>query len=153
SSRAEREDSLSLARTAVGFSAILLSTRLIGCSSGSQTGAAGEDTGIAMLSIVKAPGDATCLQITVAGSRIVQNSFDLSPGQDAVFKLQGLPTGSVVFSEQAFGIACSLVNSSSVPTWLGGPVTVTLTPGVVANVTIVLRRNGQAIVTSDFQED
>jgi hypothetical protein len=58
-----------------------------------------------------------------------------------------------VFSEQAFGVACSQVTPASAPTWLGVPVSTTLTPGVVAHVTIVLHRNGQAVVSSDFQDD
>jgi hypothetical protein len=134
--------------------AVLVAALPLGCSAGGgRSDSSGETTGVAVLAVTAAPSDATCLQVTVTGSRTVQNSFSLTPGQNAVFTLKGLPIGNVVFTELAFDTACSAVTSASTPTWLSDPVTTTLVPGVVASVTVVLRRNGQAIVTSDFEDD
>src|SRR5262245_14589195 len=115
--------------------ALMSAMALAGCSGpGSGAGAGAEPAGVAVFAITNAPSDAACLQITAAGSRTVVKSFSLSPGQDAVFTLSGLPVGNVVFSELAFAQDCSAVTASSVPTWVSDPVPATITPGVVAQV-------------------
>lgn len=142
---------MSLGRRVGGVFSVL-SVALAACSSGSD--AAGENAaGIAQLAVNNAPGDVGCLQTMVTGSRTVQQQFPLMPGESAVFTLQGLPVGSVVFTQQAFASDCASVTASSLPTWLSDPVSATLTAGVPAQITIVLRRNGQATVTSDFNDD
>jgi hypothetical protein len=107
---------------------------------------------VAVFAITNAPADAACLQITVVGSRTVVKSFSLSPGQDTIFTLTGLPVGAVVFSEQAFAQDCSAVTASSVATWVSDPVPATITPGVVAQVMITLHRNGEAVVSTNFDD-
>jgi hypothetical protein len=103
--------------------------------------------------VTNAPPDATCLQIAVAGTHNVQRSFSLMPGESTVFLMTGLPTGPDVFSAQAFSESCGSVLQTSVATWLSDPTPATLVPGVVAQVTVVLHRNGEALVTADFQGD
>jgi hypothetical protein len=139
---------VSLARAA----AILMMVGLVACS-GRDRSRSNDDLGVAVVAITNAPADAACLQITVAGSRTVTQSFDLTPGQSTIFTLTGLPVGSVVFSEVAFAVACASVGPGSVPTWISDPVPTTIVPGVVAHVTIVLHRSGQAVVTTDFSDD
>jgi hypothetical protein len=74
-------------------------------------------------------------------------------GQVTTFTLNGLPLGNVTFTESAFSVACASVTSASVATWQSAPTPATLQAGVAANVTVVLRRNGTANVSSDFQDD
>jgi hypothetical protein len=124
-----------------------------GCSKRVSPGG-GDQAGIATFALASAPADAVCLQVTVTGSRQVVRSIDLTAGQSTTFTLTGLPLGMVTFAESAFGVACAAVTPDSVPTWISDPVPATLVAGVAAHVTIVLHRNaGQAIVTSDFQDD
>jgi len=109
--------------------------------------------GEATFAVVSAPQDALCLQVTVTGARTVQKLVALAPGGDTTFTLEGLPLGKDTFSELAFSVACAAVTPNSVATWISDPVVATLKAGVVANVTIVLHRDGQAHVTTNFQED
>jgi hypothetical protein len=130
---------------------------IAGCSS-SGNGTSGQQgaedgLGVASMSIVKAPADGTCLQVTVVGSRIVKRSFDLVPDQTTIITVRGLPLGTDTFTELAFAGSCSAVTPSSIPTWASEPTIATLDPGSVAEVSIVLHRNGQANITSDFVDD
>jgi hypothetical protein len=109
--------------------------------------------GTATFELAAAPADASCLQIDVAGSRSSTRLIDLMPGQATTFTLNGLPLGNVTFTESAFSQACAAVSAASIATWQSDPTPATLQAGVAANVTVVLRRNGTAHVTSDFQDD
>jgi hypothetical protein len=124
---------------------------LAGCS-GAQPGNS-DDLGEVTLAITNAPADASCLRVNVTGSRAVTRLLDLMPGQSTVFTLTGLPLGNDTFQEDAFSLACNQVTSSSIATWSSDPTTATLQAGVATNLTIVLHRNGTAIVSSDFQDD
>src|SRR5262245_34357827 len=117
------------------------------------SGSSEEMIGTATFNLVNTPADALCLKIVVAGSRTVTRLFDLVPGQTAVFTLNGLPLGNDTFTESAFGVGCGMVTDTSIATWLSDPTPATLQAGVAANITVVLRRNGTANVTSDFQDD
>src|SRR5262249_31934564 len=88
-----------------------------------------------------------------AGSRTITRLIDLMPGQATTFTLNGLPLGTVTFTESAFGLSCGAVTDSSIATWQSDPTPATLQAGVVGHVDVVLRRNGTANVTSDFQDD
>jgi hypothetical protein len=110
-------------------------------------------TGEATLAVTNAPVDGTCLRVTVAGSRTVTSSFDLVAGQNTLLTLHGLPLGNDTFTEEAFGGTCSAVGPSTIANWVSEPVTSFVQGGVVSNVTIVLHRNGQVNLTSDFQDD
>jgi len=123
-----------------------------GCSAGGTDNA--EDmVGTATFQLAAAPADASCLQIAIAGSRSSTRLIDLTPGQATTFTLNGLPLGNVTFTESAFSQACAAVSGASIATWQSDPTPATLQAGVAANVTVVLRRNGTAHVTSDFQDD
>lgn len=112
------------------------------------------DIGEARAEITQVPNDVLCVELDVVGaSRTVTQRFDVTPGASSVLHLQGLPLGTDTFQGSAFGTACSDVTGSSTPTWTGDAVTTTLSPGVVAEVTLVLRRGGQASVSVDFQGD
>jgi hypothetical protein len=125
------------------------------CGSGSTASTdpqPGEDTGQAILAITSVPANVNCVQITVTGSRTDVRVFDVVPGNSSTLTLKGLPTGNVTFLESAFPAACASVGPASVASWVSNAVSATLVPGVAASVQIVLRQNGQAVVTSDFQD-
>lgn len=94
-----------------------------------------------------------CFVVTVAGSETVRRSFDVTPGQDAVFTLKGLPSGGVTFTADAFDSACASVTPDTIATWTSEPVPATVTRGVVDQVKLVLHRNGQTIVKAEFADD
>jgi hypothetical protein len=110
-------------------------------------------TGRIQVAIATAPADGTCIQIDVAGTRSVARNFDVTPGQATVLSLGGLPLGAVTVSANAFAGACASLTSTSVPSWVGTPVTTTLLAGVIGNVVITLIRNGRLAVTVNFNDD
>ncbi|HMF41480.1 MAG TPA: hypothetical protein VKQ32_12330 [Polyangia bacterium] len=137
-----------LSRHIIGAALLAIS----GCS-GNETDNANDMVGTATFELAAAPADANCLQIVISGSRSSTRLLDLMPGQATTFTLNGLPLGNVTFTESAFSAACAMVTSNSIATWQSDPTPATLQAGVAANVTVVLRRNGTAHVTSDFQDD
>src|SRR5262245_59041701 len=111
-----------------------------------------EDLGTAAVAVKSAPGDVACLRLTVAGARTVVKAYDLRPGEGTVFALKGLPLGPDTIGAEAFVVACRDADAA-VPTWVADPVAVTLTAGATPNVSLTMRRNGQANVSVDFQDD
>jgi hypothetical protein len=109
------------------------------------------DTGVAEVALTAVPSDVQCVVIVAAGTRTVQQSFDVAPGQPALLSLSGLPSGAVTFSGQAFSGACASVTGSSVPAYVADPVTVQVSPPTVASVSLFMHRNGQASVGIDFE--
>jgi trimeric autotransporter adhesin len=114
----------------------------------------GDDTASITLALTTVPMDVQCLQVTVtSGTRVINRSFTLTPGQAATVTATGLPSGSVTIEEAAYAVPCAQVTSTTAATWLSVmPVTTTLSPGTVVDVTIVLRRAGQVRITTDFQD-
>ncbi|MEW5849789.1 MAG: MopE-related protein [Myxococcota bacterium] len=108
------------------------------------------DNGTAVVALSQAPSDVSCVQVTVEGTRTVTRSFDVQPGSSTEFFLSGLPTGQVDFTGNAFQGGCSTLSSSSVPTWVGDPVSAYVVHSPPSSVTLQLRRNGRVNVTADF---
>jgi hypothetical protein len=113
-------------------------------------GASDSDRGVATIALTQVPTDVACIRVTVAGSRTVQKTFNVIPAQSSVLTLTGLPTGDDTFTGEAFNIACAGIVATTVPTWIGDPVTATVGAGAPVAVNLVLRRNGQATVSIDF---
>ena len=125
-----------------------------GCD-GDQAASA-DESGQAMLSLAAIPENVTCIRVTVAGEfRSSVNDFAVVPGDTLSQALTGLPTGSVVFSANAYSVACTSVTKSTVPTWISDEKTVNLVQGKSSSVTLTLYKNGRAKVTVEFadQED
>jgi hypothetical protein len=124
----------------------------VACGSGEPSDGS-EATGEAVAAITEVPADVSCITIGVTGSRSVTQSFDVTPGESSVFSLGGLPVGDVLFNGSAHPVACASVTSALVPTWISDPTPATLIAGGPAtNVTIKLKRNGQATVGVDFED-
>jgi streptogramin lyase len=133
-----------------GTCILLLWAALAGCFSGPET----EDIGTAEVAIAQTPADVRCLRITVTGTRSSVRSIDVATGDStAALTLGGLSLGANTFSGEAFSDACSAITSSSVAAWVAAPVAVAVVAGVKASVSLVMKRNGQADVSVDFQDD
>jgi hypothetical protein len=144
---------MTMTRFARSTRTLTVATLALGVSACDRGAGKGDDVGVAVFALSTVPSDVSCLSLTVAGSRPVTLSVDVTPDEPATFTVRGLPIGTDTFTEVAFGSACASVTSASVATWVGDPVVATLVAGVVARVNIVLRHNGQAVVTTTFDTD
>ena len=134
----------------VGASAIAL----VSCTlSDSGSGEGDGEVGTARFSITEVPSDVHCARVVARGSRNVSRAVDLTPGESSVFTMKKLPTGSVEFNANAYAEACSDVDASSEPTWVGEPVSASISGGGTTDVTLKLTRSGSANVSLDFDDD
>src|SRR5688500_12522215 len=111
------------------------------------------EIGEAQLFIASVPAGVQCMQITAAGARKVVQAYGVTPGQSANLQLNGLSLGTTVFSGDAFGVSCDALNAATVPEWISTPVSVNIASGAVADVALVLRRNGRAQIAVSFEDD
>src|SRR5262245_2036939 len=88
--------------------ALLAAALQAGCGSrGSQ-----DDVGSVRVAITMVPADVGCIALTATGTaRTASRQFDVAPGASSVLTMPGVPTGSVVFSGQAFAGACAAVGT------------------------------------------
>lgn len=117
-------------------------------------GANADDVGQAVLHITAVPEDVQCLRITAAGpGRSVVKEIEAS-GADAFSQnLTGLPLGTVVFTGEAFAAACASVSKSTIAGWASESVETSIVLGRLANVDLVMARNGRARVDVTFREE
>jgi hypothetical protein len=115
-------------------------------------GGTGPDEELAQLTVTVSdvPTDVHCVSLLIAADTSETRKFDLQPGQPAELNLARVPTGSVVFTADAFPKRCADVSGGSVATWTGGPKTVTLQRGANPTVVIVMRPNSQVKVRLEF---
>ncbi len=109
--------------------------------------------GALLVTVDRVPSDVSCLELSVVGTRAVSAAVPVTPGEPAVMRMFRLPVGPVRLFQQAFAEACEAVGEGSIPTWASRVVEVTLTPGRLLRVSLVLRRNGEVEVTSVFEDD
>ena len=133
----------------LSVAALLAAASQTGCVSAPDD----EEVGVVRVAITSVPADVRCIRLTAAGSRTVSRLFDVVPGTSSVLVMNGTPLGAVQFSGDAFGDACGAVTPASAATWSSDPVTMQVASGVVADVTLVMRRTGRAQVNVDFQDD
>jgi len=123
---------------------------LAGCAEPEVTSPSSEETGRVVLSITNAPGDASCLRITVKGATTAVRSLPLMTNASTTFTLEGLPAGTVVFTAEAFSVGCPSVSAESVVSWVSDAVSAMLVPGQTSNIALQLHRPGRANVSVDF---
>jgi hypothetical protein len=129
---------------------IFASAALAACSHSVQGGAEGE-VGSARLEIQVVPSGVQCIRINLtAGGASRSNTFSVQAAQTASFAIPSIPSGSAVFSGEAFNLPCAQVTSNSLPTWTAAPVTVPIASGAVASVNLVMKVVGSATVGVDF---
>lgn len=120
-----------------------------GCGAGDSTGS--EDVGAALVALSVAPTDVSCLEVTATGTRQVIKDWDVVAGANQTFEIAGLPLGDVQFSALAFAEKCSQ-HQGATPTWTSDPVVERIAKNVVAQVMLVMRRNGRASIAVDFAD-
>jgi hypothetical protein len=101
------------------------------------------------------PGGVICIKLVASNAmRSTSKTFSVTPGQSTVsLTMTGIPTGNVMFSGQAFNIACGFIDSSVVPTWVADDVTATVNANTAASVQLKFRGNGTANVGGNFVGD
>src|SRR5262249_37401192 len=110
------------------------------------------DLGSAEIALTQVPSDVACVHIVAQGTtRTRDRFFDVTPGNGPFLSMNRLPVGMVQFSGESFSTPCNMIGMMSVPNFIADPVTVEVTPGVVASVTLVMLRNGRADVSVDFE--
>jgi hypothetical protein len=119
---------------------------LAGCGGDAQL------VGVAKMSLNHVPGNVQCISLEAAGSRTVQQTFDVVPSQSATLTFHGVPTGAVTFSGKAYNAACTAIAGAS-PTWTSDPSTVQVIAGTPADVHLIFHPAGDATISIDFADD
>jgi hypothetical protein len=124
-----------------------------GCSAALDEGDA-EQLGVAQIALTNVPADGSvgCVRVTATGDVTEVRAFDVTPGESAVFPLEGLPTGTVLFSGDAFPSICAVVGSGTTPSWVSDDVVATVDTVVPVSITLTMHRNGKAGVGVDFDD-
>jgi hypothetical protein len=123
----------------------------VACGKARQEPAADDGLAEVVLALTQPPSDVKCLVVTVTTDHPDARHFDVGGGDMTVFSLRRLPVGLVVLSVDAFQESCALAGGK-VPTWTGGPLTVTLNSGLNADIPVQMRPNSQATVRVDFPD-
>jgi len=97
----------------------------------------------------------SCIRLVASGMmKSVPKDFAVTPGQSTVsLAMNGIPTGTVMFSGNAYAQACASVQTSTVPSWFADDKTVEVVPGTTATVTLNFHANGNATVSGNFIPD
>jgi hypothetical protein len=125
------------------------------CSAGSgpSSGQWDDPTGSVTLEVATVPSDALCLDLKIDGTISSHRKFTLTPGQTASFALTGLPLGSVAFTGNIYGVACSSVTSTTSTTWSSDPMGVVLSPGTTSMLKLLFHHNtGKATIGVEFDD-
>ena len=137
-------------RTTIVFALALSACGGVGTSSEAPKDLRGE----AEFALEQVPAGVGCLRVQATGaSRTEKRSFDVQPGAQVAQRFSGLPTGVVHFTGDALDTSCARAADSAVPTWLADGVDADLAAGSVAQVKLLLRKNGSADVTVDFVDE
>jgi hypothetical protein len=99
------------------------------------------------LALDSAPESLRCVAVTVLTDGTERHTWD--PTAVTILEIAGLRPGPMVLTVEAYEADCA---QATTPTWLGGPVRVTLHPGPNGSVTVAMRPAGAAStrVTLDF---
>ena len=110
-----------------------------------------EQVGSAELLLAQAPSDASCLQVSVTGTRGITKRVDLTPGSTPKIVLNGLPVGGVKVDATAYATACAALTPTSVASYvLEKPVTTRIGANV-AKIVLKLVHNGRGELSVDFE--
>jgi hypothetical protein len=105
--------------------------------------------------LFNAPAGVPCIQlIATAPSRSANRMFSVTPGQNtSSLLLNAVPTGTVMFSGQAFDLACGFVDITTQPTWVADDVTLQVNPGPPVSVQLNFHARANANVGVNFSGD
>jgi hypothetical protein len=130
----------------VWASALALAAALGGTGCGQAGGAGADDVGVVRLNLI-APAGVGCVRLQFEGVRSVVR--DVAVNGQVTTRLDGLPTGPVTVTSAAYAAACGAGD----PLWLADALAVTLVAGQPTDVRIIFRKNGIAVVSTDFVDD
>jgi hypothetical protein len=113
-----------------------------------------DDVEQVVLHIAVVPSDVRCIRVTATGpGRAVERELETAGETSLTQSLTGLPLGSVSFVGEAFSAACASVSKSTIAAWTSQPVVASIVLGRLANVDLVMVRNGRAKVDISFTEE
>ncbi len=133
---------------------LFVSSGVAGCSSGAEGPAPSsldDPTGSITLAVATVPSDALCLDLKIDSTASSHRKFTLTPRQTATFTLTALPLGSVTFTGNIYGVACSSVTSSTSTTWSSDPTSTVLSPSTTPSLKLLFHHNtGRATIGVEF---
>jgi len=112
-----------------------------------------QPTGTAQIALAAVPADVGCLRVAASGTRMVERSFDVTPGQETRLPLDHLPTGNVAFAAAAFSGPCAIVPPGTDAGWISDPVWMLVVPNTATNIALTMRRRDHAGVNISFASD
>ena len=117
-----------------------------------------DPTGAAAIALSEVPADVGCLQLTIASaSRTFQRMYTLTASGAQTIHASSLPTGQVSAAANAYALpqqgGCGIIGPQTAASWVSEPASATLLPGIEAAIKLVMRPNGRAGVTVDFDGD
>lgn len=103
---------------------------------------AAPETGALVVTPNPLPEGISCIRASVkAGARSELRQHEVGPAPSASFTLEGLPTGDVQLSLEAFAMPCDNVSEGSMPTWSSEQQLVFVSRGALTTLDVVLRPN------------
>src|SRR5262249_37343081 len=135
------------------LTALVAAAVALACSSPEQKMLQNADARVDAL--FSAPAGVLCIQlIASAPSRTANRMFSVTPGQNtASLVMNGVPTGTVMFSGQAFDLACGFVDIATQPIWVADDVTLQVNPGPPVSVQLNFHARANATVGVNFTGD
>ncbi len=123
------------------------------CSGSEQKTLQVSDARVAAL--FNSPSGVACIElIATTPTRTATKTFSVAPGQStAALTINGVPTGTVMFSGQGFDVPCGFVVVSTEPTWIADDVTVQVSAGTTVSVQLKFHGKATAIVGGNFTGD
>lgn len=131
--------------------ALVLTVSVSGCGGLIEAGDNGS-VGAAEARITQVPAMVGCVSVTVAGSRTVTSSLNVTVGETATLRLKNLPVGNDTFTAFAYAAGCNQVAGTQ-PSWASDPAVTAIAAGKVASLSLTLRPSGGASVGVGFADD
>jgi hypothetical protein len=109
-----------------------------------------EATGGVGLFISAVPLNVGCVVVDDVASRVITNTFNVTPGQSARLLMNNLPAGTNVFDAQAYNGACPIAPSAQATWATPSSTVVNILPGTISNLELTLQQVGGANVGLQF---
>ncbi len=124
------------------------------CSSSSEQKMV-QSTDASVGALFATPAQILCIQlIASAPARTVSRTFSVVPGQSTnALTMNGIPTGSVMFSGRAFDLQCGFVDLNTPPDWIADDLTVQVNPRPPVSVQLNFHARSNANVSANFGGD
>jgi hypothetical protein len=109
-----------------------------GCNDGTQAQVTNEVAPV-HVALTVVPSGVQCVRLNLSGSVTSSLTFTLATGaSSASLSLGYVPTGSLSVAPSAFNVACTSLTSTTVPSWTGATVTVTVVAGTPLAIPLTL---------------